>query len=623
MISTANSVRRGLLLAALGVVYGDIGTSPLYAVKVSVAAMENPQAEQILGLLSLFFWLIMIVVSLKYVTIMLRADNRGEGGTMALLELALRGASGRKKSFLVMLGLAGTCLFYGDSMITPAISVLSAVEGLKLVSTRFEPWVIPLSLVVLAVLFALQSRGTATMGKLFGPVMLVWFVVLGALGVWRISQAPQVLAALNPYWAISFVAEAPLMVYGLLGAIVLAVTGSEALYADMGHFGRKVVQRAWFLVVLPSLLLCYFGQGALVLSDPAARLNPFFLLAPSWALLPLVVLAALATIIASQAVISGAFSVTRQAVQLGYWPRMVILHPSNTEGQIYLPRVNQALFIAVVALVLIFQESDFLAHAYGFSNTGAMLVTSVLAFFVLPQAMAGTRKWAWIILISLFFVIDVLLFSSNAMKILQGGWVPLLVGVVLWLLMYTWKQGREAIHAALASDHQPLDDFMQGLNDYPPVRVPGTAIYMSMIPGTVPPALLHNLKHNKVLHEQAVFFTVNVSDVPYVAEDESYVLRALPANSWEIVANWGFKQEPNVPRRLEYIGAHHPEINLEPMRVSYFLSRQSVIVVRKAPLLRVWQRRLFAFMSRNASRSTRFYKIPPNSVVEMGMQTEL
>lgn len=624
MSSTSTPLRQGLLLAALGVVYGDIGTSPLYAIKVSVSAMGQPDQAQILGLLSLYFWLITIVVSLKYITIMLRADNRGEGGTMALLELALRGATGRKRALLVFLGLAGTCLFYGDSMITPAISVLSAVEGLELLSAQLKPWVVPLSLVVLTVLFAIQSRGTASMGRLFGPVMLVWFLVLGALGLWRIVQAPQIVQALNPYWAISFIGQAPWQVYALLGAIVLAVTGSEALYADMGHFGRKVVQRAWFLVVLPSLLLCYFGQGALLLAQPQASVNPFYLLAPSWALLPMVVLAALATIIASQAVISGAFSVTRQAVQLGYWPRMVILHPSSTEGQIYLPRVNQALFVAVVVLVLVFQESDFLAHAYGFSNTGAMLVTSILGFFVVPKMMAtGWRKTALIALFGLFFVIDVLLFSSNAMKVLQGGWVPLLVGTVLLAMMHTWKQGRQAIHDAMAVDHQPLRDFMQGLQDYPPARVPGTAIYMSMIPDTVPPALLHNLKHNKVLHEQALFVTVEVADVPYVAEEESYVLQPLPANSWQIIARWGFKQEPNVPRRLEYIGAHHPQIDVEPMRLSYFLSRQTVIVVRKAPLLKVWQRRLFAFMSRNASRSTRFYKIPPNSVVEMGIQTEL
>jgi KUP system potassium uptake protein len=428
---------------------------------------------------------------------------------------------------------------------------------------------------------------------------------------------------LNPWWAISFIGQAPWQVYALLGAIVLAVTGSEALYADMGHFGRKAVQRAWLMVVLPSLLLCYFGQGALLLSQPQASVNPFYLMAPSWALMPMIALAALATIIASQAVISGAFSVTRQAVQLGYWPRMVILHPSNTEGQIYLPRVNQVLFVAVVVLVLVFQESDFLAHAYGFSNTGAMLVTSILGFFVLPRMLAGWQRTVMVLLFSVFFVIDVLLFSSNAMKVLQGGWVPLLAGVVLLTMMHTWKQGRQAIHDAMAIDHQPLRDFMQGLQDYPPARVPGTAIYMSMMPGTVPPALLHNLKHNKVLHEQALFFTVEVADVPYVADHESYTLQPLPANCWEVVARWGFKQEPNVPRRLEYIGAQHPELDVEPMRLSYFLSRQTVIVVRKAPLPRVLQRRLFAFMSRNASRSTRFYKIPPNSVVEMGIQTEL
>lgn len=613
-----------LLVGALGVVYGDIGTSPLYAIKVSLAAMGTPTHADVLGLLSLFFWLLMVVVSIKYVGVILRADNRGEGGTLALLELALRGATGKKRQVLVILGLAGACLFYGDGMITPAISVLSAVEGLALYSPDLQRWVVPLALLVLTGLFAIQSRGTAVMGKLFGPVMLLWFLVLGGLGAWRIAQYPQVLAALNPWWAWQFIAQAPLQVYLLLGAVVLAVTGSEALYADMGHFGRRVIQRAWFFAVFPSLVLCYFGQGAVVLSNPAALANPFFKLAPDWALLPLVALASVATIIASQAVISGAFSVTRQAVQLGYWPRMIILHTSEREeGQIYLPKVNQVLFIGVIALVLVFQSSDHLAHAYGFSATGAMLMTSLLAFVVLPAKAQGSRRLLWLLLACVFTVVDLLLFSANVIKVHEGGWVPLLTGLALFTMMYVWKRGREYVHDALSSDLQPLAEFMQGLESYPPARVAGTAVFMSMIPGTVPPALLHNLKHNKVLHAQTIFLTVEVADVPYVAQQESFSLEQLSESSWQLVARWGFKQEPNVPKLLSLVEMLHPQLQLDPMQVSYFLSRQSVILSSKRPWHQQWWRRLFAFLSRNASQSTRFYRIPPNAVVEMGMQREI
>lgn len=622
--TSAASSKAALFIGALGVVYGDIGTSPLYAIKASLLLMSSHAREDILGLLSLFFWTLMVVVSIKYVTVILRADNKGEGGTMALLELALRGVSGPKRWRLIILGLIGAGLFYGDSVITPAISVLSAIEGISLVSPDMERWVVPLSVFVLACLFAIQSRGTGTMGKLFGPIMLLWFLILGGLGAWRIFQAPDILLALNPWWAISFAFRAPWEVYVLFGAIVLAVTGAETLYADMGHFGRATVRRAWFGIVLPALVLCYFGQGALVLVQPAAAANPFFMLAPSWALVPLVGLATLATIIASQSVISGAFSATRQAVQLGFWPRMVIMHTSaREEGQVYLPRVNVLLFIAVLVLVVTFGSSDKLAHAYGFAVTGTMLMTSLLAFCVLPQGATGSRRLLWLGLISLFLVIDLLLVSANALKFLDGGWVPLVIGGSLLTLMLTWKQGRETIHETLAGDHQPLKSFMEALEAYPPTRVPGTAVFMSMIVNTVPPALLHNLKHNKVLHEQVLFLTVQSADVPYVAASERFTLEQQSASSWQAVGRWGFKQEPNVPQLLEQIMAKHPEINLDPMQTSYFLSRQTVIVVRKLRFHLAWRRRLFAFMARNASRSTRFYRIPPNRVVEMGMQMEL
>lgn len=620
----AGSPRAAMLIGALGVVYGDIGTSPLYTVKVALSMTGSPDVEHVLGMLSILFWMLILVVSLKYVTCILRADNRGEGGTLALMELAMRGRPGRARWRLAFLGLIGASLFYGDSMITPAISVLSAVEGIGIVSHGLDAWVVPISVVVLLALFMVQSRGTGTVGRLFGPVMLIWFLVLGILGGWRVIEQPQVLQAINPIWALRFIGDAPWQTFLALGALVLALTGAEALYADMGHFGGPTIRRAWFALVLPALVLCYFGQGALLLSDPSTIRNPFFLLAPDWGLIPLVGLATVATVIASQSVISGAFSMTRQAVQLGYWPRMVIQHTSaKEEGQIYLPRVNALLLFAVLVLTLAFGSSDRLAHAYGFAVTGTMLMTSLLAFAVLPRSSRGARRVAWLALITLFLAIDVLLFLSNTLKLHEGGWLPLVVGICLLTLMVTWKQGRQQIHDNLAGDHQSLVSFMESLEAYPPTRVPGTAVFMSMIVGTVPPALLHNLKHNKVLHEQALFLTIEVADEPYVPFDERLKVERVSRSSWQAVARWGFKQEPNVPQVVEQIGHEVAELNLEPMQTSYFLSRQTVIVVRRLPWHQSWRRHLFAFMARNASRTTRFYKIPPNRVVEMGMQMEL
>lgn len=621
----AASPRAALLIGALGVVYGDIGTSPLYTIKVALAGVgHQPDVEHVLGMLSILFWMLILVASLKYVICILSADNRGEGGTLALMELAMRGRPDRVRWRLILLGLIGASLFYGDSMITPAISVLSAVEGIGIVSHGLDPWIVPISTAVLVGLFMFQSRGTGAVGKLFGPVMLVWFLVLGILGAWRIIEEPQVLRAVNPLWAVRFIADAPLETFLALGALVLALTGAEALYADMGHFGRSIIRRSWFSAVLPALVLCYFGQGALLLSDPSSIRNPFFLLAPDWGLVPLVALATVATVIASQSVISGAFSMTRQAVQLGYWPRMVIQHTSaREEGQIYLPRVNWLLMGAVLVLILAFGSSDRLAHAYGFAVTGTMLMTSVLAFAVLPRGARGGRRVAWLALISVFLVIDILLFSSNTLKLHEGGWLPLVVGIVLLTLMMTWKKGRQQVHDTLAGDHQSLGSFMESLEAYPPMRVPGTSVFMSMIVGTVPPALLHNLKHNKVLHEQALFLTIEVADEPYVPFDERLKVERVSRSSWQAIARWGFKQEPNVPQVVGQIGQEVPELNLEPMQTSYFLSRQTIIVVRRLPWYKSWRRHLFAFMARNASRSTRFYRIPPNRVVEMGMQMEL
>lgn len=614
-----------LMLGALGVVYGDIGTSPIYTIKVAVTRMSHTGPEQVLGLLSLLFWMLVAVVTLKYVIIMLRVDNRGEGGTLALMELARRGLNGRHRWAVYVIGLLGACLFYGDTMVTPAISVLSAMEGIGVVSHRLDAWVVPAALVILTILFSVQWKGTAAMGRFFGPVMLAWFVILGVLGLWRIVQYPQVLLAFDPRWAWSLIGDAPLETYLLLGAVVLALTGAETLYADMGHFGRRSIQRAWFMVVLPCLILCYFGQGALILADPSAARDPFFLMAPGWAVPVLVAVATCATIIASQAVISGAYSVTRQAVQLGFWPRMEIRHTSEeAEGQIYMPRVNALLYLAVVALVLIFRTSDGLAHAYGFAVTGTMLVTSLLAFLVLPaRAASGLRSLLAVLLLFGFLVIDVLLFSANTFKLLDGGWVPLVVGAGLFLLMVTWKQGREYMHEVLSANQLPLKDFVEALNGEHLPRVPGTAVFMSVIYGTVPPALLHNLKHNKVLHEQVLFLTVESADVPYVDRSERYRLEQLQPWCWQAVAQWGFKEEPNVPDALRQIAEAHPELKLAPMETSYFLSRQTVIVSPKTPLAQRLRQRLFALMARNATRSTRFYRIPPNRVVEMGMQLEL
>jgi KUP system potassium uptake protein len=612
-----------LIVGALGVVYGDIGTSPLYTLKVCLSEFKSIDAAHVLGILSLLFWLLMVVVSFKYVMLIMRADNRGEGGTLALLELAVRGVQGHKRAVLIVLGMFGAALFYGDSMITPAISVISAIEGIGIVSHSFDGWIVPISLAVLIVLFAFQSRGTASVGKLFGPIMGLWFVTLAAMGVWQIWQHPVVLHAINPLEAAVFVGRHPVASFVLLGALVLSLTGAEALYADMGHFGRPPIRTAWFWLVLPALVLNYFGQGALLLSDPKALENPFFLMVPSWGLLPLVVLSGVATVIASQAVISGAFSMTRQAVQLGFWPRMKILHTSAAEmGQIYLPQVNALLLVAVIVLVIAFRSSDNLAAAYGFAVTGTMLCTSVLAFMVLPRGARGGKRAAWIAVLSTLLVIDLLLFSANVLKIHEGGWLPLAVGIAVFVLMTTWRQGRRLLAEMQARDRQPLKEFMVQLEEYPPARVHGTAIFMTMSSGFVPPALLHNLKHNKVLHEQVLFLTLKVADVPFISAEERFEVERVSHSSWQVTVHYGFKEDSDVPEALRMVGEAYPELDLEPMRTSFYLSRQTVVGGRR-PVMPRWRRGIFAFMARNGTRSTMFFKIPPNRVVEMGMQIEL
>ncbi len=615
----------GMLLGALGVVYGDIGTSPLYTIQASLnGAGVGVGQESVLGILSILFWLVIIVVSVKYVILVLRADNKGEGGVLALMELAIRNIKPGYRPILLVLGIFGACLFYGDSVITPAISVLSALEGISVISDRFDHWILPLSVVIMIGLFMIQSHGTGLVGRLFGPIMFVWFLTLGLLGIWNIIDNPVVLLALEPIYALRFVINDPLHSFLLLGYVVLALTGAEALYADMGHFGRPAISRAWFWFVLPALLLCYFGQGAMVIQNPAAAKNPFFMSVPVWGQIPMVILATMATIIASQAVISGAFSVTRQAVQIGLWPRMEILHTSSeAEGQIYMPRVNGLLCVAVIVLVLVFQSSEKLAHAYGFAVTGTMLITSILAFSVMPGMYKGFRRTLIYVLLCIFLMIDVLLFSANAIKIEEGGWLPLLIALGLFTLMMTWRKGRERLDRIDIDEAQQLKPFLNMLLHDTVPRVPGTAVFMHSNPQRVPSALLHNLKHNKVLHEQLVFLSVKSADVPFISQADRFVIAEVDANAWQVTATYGFKQEPNVPEVLEQVHVAHPQIDLSPMVVSYFMSRQTIMVSNRAPLIKRYRRRLFAFMSRNAARSTRFYKIPPNRVIEMGIQVEL
>ncbi|GAA4406635.1 putative potassium transport system protein kup [Advenella faeciporci] len=614
-----------LLLGALGVVYGDIGTSPLYTLKASLSVYGGQVDHQdVIGVLSILFWLLILVVSIKYVLFMLRADNKGEGGILALMELAIRGAGGRHRLWLIVMGIFGACLFYGDSIITPAISVLSALEGIGVVSHALDKWVVPLSVIVIIGLFWIQSRGTGAMGKLFGPVMLLWFFSLALFGIWNIIRYPGVLQALNPLFALAYVIQDPLHSFLLLGYVVLALTGAEALYADMGHFGRPAIKRVWFWLVLPALLLCYFGQGAAVLMDPAVLDNPFYLSLPSFALWPMLVLATLATVIASQAVISGAFSVTRQAVQLGFWPHMEISHTSDKEkGQIYLHTVNRLLLMAVLFLVLVFQSSEHLAHAYGFAVTGTMLMTSILAFRVLPRRFRGIRHILVFLMVLVFLLIDILLFSANALKIAEGGWIPLVVGLLLFTMMMTWYKGRAYLSAMQMKNQQALEPFLELLMQDQITRVPGTAVFMSAHEGRVPSALLHNLKHNKVLQRQLVFLTVKGRDEPYVTENKRYVFENIANNAWQLVLFYGFKEDPNVPEVLGRIAIEHPEIDLSEMQTSYFVSRQSIVLSRKGALHTQWLKSLFTLMSKNAMRSTRYYKIPPNRVIEMGMQIEL
>ena len=615
----------GLALAALGVVYGDIGTSPLYALKEVFGSPHHPvpiTPENVLGILSLVFWALMAVVSGKYVSFITRADNLGEGGIMALMALALRqqkpGSIGR--NVIVILGLFGAALFYGDGVITPAISVLSAVEGLGIVTPALERFVIPLALVVLVALFVIQRHGTASVGRLFGPVMMLWFATLAVLGLANIVAAPGVLRALNPGWAMQFFVANPGLGFLSLGAVVLVLTGGEALYADMGHFGRRPIQIAWFGMVLPALLINYFGQGALLLTNPAGVTNPFYLLAPGWALYPLVILATMATVIASQAVISGAFSLTLQAMHLGYLPRFQVRHTSESEmGQIYLPAINWLLLAAVIALVLGFKSSSNIAAAYGIAVTGTMLITNLLVFVV------ARELWGWklvptLLCITPFVVIDFAFFSANSIKILAGGWFPLAFGLGVFVLMATWKRGRELLHAKLGQDAIDLAPFIASLALGGATRVPGTAVFMTGRPQGVPRAMLHSLKHYKVLHERMVIVTIRIFDVPHVPEIDRVEVADLGESFWQVTVQYGFKDEPDLPAALALCA--HFGLEFEMMDTSFFLGRETLIP-RRSREMAYWRVLLFALMFRNASSLTAFFKIPSNRVVELGSQVIL
>ena len=612
-----------LSLAALGVVYGDIGTSPLYALRESFHHTHGVavDAAAVLGVLSLVFWSLILVISVKYLVFILRADNRGEGGILALTSLVTPAHALRRGRWgLIILGLFGTSLLYGDGMITPAISVLSAVEGLENVTPRFAPFVVPLTVVILVALFLVQSRGTAGIGRVFGPVMVLWFVTLVLLGIPHIVREPRVLAAFVPTHAVRFFADHGWNGFLVLGSVFLVVTGGEALYADMGHFGRRPIRLAWFALVLPSLLVNYLGQGALLIRDPSAVAHPFYHMVPTWALVPVVVIATAATVIASQALISGAFSLTLQAVQLGYSPRVQVDHTSSREmGQIYIPAVNWALMACCIALVAGFRSSTNLAAAYGVAVTTTMAITTLLFYFVARERWHWP-KWRALVVAGGFLAIDLAFLGANLLKIPHGGWVPLVIGAVVFTLLSTWKRGRQILNDRLKDVSLPRADFIASITAHPPHRVPGTAVFMYGDSRRTPPALLHNLKHNRVLHAQVVFLAVITNEVPYVPDERRAVVDSLGGGFWQIRLNYGFMEDVDVPAALRAIG--HPELPFKPLETTYFLGRETLIP-SKRPGMALWRERLFSLMSRNARPATRYFRLPPNRVVELGAQVEL
>ncbi|MDE2388940.1 MAG: potassium transporter Kup [Betaproteobacteria bacterium] len=615
----------GLLsLAALGVVYGDIGTSPLYVMKTVFDPVHGlaVTANNIIGVVSLIFWAIMIVVTVKYITLILRADNHGEGGIMALLSLAGSSVADRPRlrALLFMIGAFGAALFYGDGVITPAISVLSAVEGLEVAAPLLQPYVLPIAIGVLIALFLIQQRGTGSIGTLFGPVMLLWFATLAFSGAINIASAPTILQAFDPRFAIHFCLDNGLLAFIAFGAVVLALTGGEALYADMGHFGIKPIRFAWYGCVMPALVLNYLGQGALLLTDPAAISNPFFLLFPAWALYPAVALATAATVIASQAVISGVFSVTQQAIQLGFLPRMRILHTSDQKiGQIYIPFVNWILLVAVVLAAGGFGSSASLASAYGVAVTATMMIETLLTFFVLRFA------WRYPLLAAIaatgfFLAIDISFFAATLLKIFQGGWFPLIIGAMIFFIMTTWHDGRTRLLEHLQNDDIPLEPFLESLLAQPPVRVTGTAVFLTSSSNGVPHALLHNLAHNQVLHECVVFMTISYRKIPRIPENERITVKLLTGNCYQITVRYGYKDEPDIPAALT--SCKQPGLEFGPLKTSYFLSREIIVPSPRGGMAQ-WRERIFAAMARNAGTAAEYFNLPANRVLELGTRIEI
>jgi KUP system potassium uptake protein len=605
-----------LTIGCIGVVYGDIGTSPLYAVRESILAAGGVTRPAVFGVLSLILWSLIVIVTLKYVFILLRADNHGEGGTLTLMALAQR-ALGRPSRAVVVLGIIGASLFYGDAIITPAISVLSAVEGLKVATPLFDPYVVPITVVVLIGLFAVQSRGTGQVSAFFGPITAVWFVAIAAIGVVHIARNPQVLAAINPAHGILFLASHGVIGLVTLGAVFLAVTGAEALYADLGHFGRKPIQYAWLLFVFPALVLNYFGQGALLLADPKAIENPFFLLYPEWALLPMVALATAATVIASQAVITGAFSLTQQAIQLGLLPRLEIRHTSEiVSGQIFLPRVNGLLLVGVLLLVLMFRSSSALASAYGIAVTGTMVVTCMMAFVVIWRVWRW-NPWAAAALIAPFLVVDSTFLAANLLKVAEGGWVSLFVGAMLMAVMATWRRGARLLFEKTRKLEVPLKALVHSLEKKPPPRVPGTAVFLTSDPESAPTALMHSLKHYKVLHEKNVIITVKSADTPKVAAEDRVKMESIGESFSILTIRYGFMEQPNVPKALAVARKHgwHYEV----MQTSFFLSRRTLKRAEHSAMP-PWQDRLFITLARSADDASTYFRIPTERVVEIGTQ---
>jgi KUP system potassium uptake protein len=615
-----------LTLTALGVVYGDIGTSPLYAIRECFFGSHSvpPTHENVLGVLSLVFYALVLVISIKYIVVVMRADNQGEGGILALTALIPNNQAGGqpalRQTVLIGLGIVGAALLYGDGMITPAVSILGAVEGLQVATPVFSSWVVPISVAILIVLFLIQHRGTHRVGGLFGPIMVVWFVTIAALGITWIMRAPQVLTAWDPRHAVAFFVEHGWHGFAVLGAVFLVVTGGEALYADMGHFGRRPIRLAWFALVLPALMINYFGQGALLLIDGNAASQPFFRMAPSWALLPLVALATTAAVIASQALISGAFSLTRQAVQLGYAPRVDIQHTSWSEiGQVYVPQVNWFLAISTVLIVVGFRTSSALAAAYGIAVTMTMVITALLLYVV------AVERWKWpkpvaLLVTGIFLLIDLSFFGANLLKVLHGGWLPLVVGTILFTLMTTWKTGRRLVADRLTARAIPLEEFMSAVSATPPTRVNGTAVFMTAQPRGTPPALAHNLRYNKVLHEHVIVLTVTTASVPYVAPGDQVNVQPLGQGVFNVRVQYGFMQDPDVPDALVKAQALGADVDMDDL--TFFLGRETIIVTRRPGMAR-WREWLFVVMARNAVRATAFFRLPPERVIELGVQVEV